>query len=246
MDPSGTSDRCEHEDIDCINFDDVQMEPPGTSDPDASQSINTIQGEPSGTSDRCEHEDIDLISFDDVQMEPPGTSDPDASQSINTIQGEPSGTSDRCEHEDIDLISFDDVQMEPPGTSDPDASQSINTIQGEPSGTSDRCEHEDIDLISFDDAQMEPPGTSRSSINSMELGEKGNVPMGRLSASDLQGCMFESRLTSDVCSSPVAIVVQWEPSRTTWPKVIYKLNVILKFLSNHFANESQIYYVVSL
>ena len=221
VDPSVTSDRCEQEDIDLISFDDVQMEPPGTSDLDASQSINTIQGDPSGTSDWCEQEDIDLISFDDVQMEPPGTSDRDASQSVNTVQGEPSGTSEWCALEDIDLISFDDTQMEPTGMSEPwclmdwEGTHLVHTAREEPSGTLEQCKQEELDLISFDDAQMEPPGTSRSSVNSMELGKKRNVPMGPLSAPDLQGCMFESKLTSDVCSSPGAIVVQWEPSRTT-------------------------------
>ena len=91
----------------------------------------------------------------------------------------------------------------------------VHTAREEPSGTLEQCKQEELDLISFDDAQMEPPGTSRSSVNSMELGKKRNVPMGPLSAPDLQGCMFESKLTSDVCSSPGAIVVQWEPSRTT-------------------------------
>ena len=221
VDPSGTSDRCVQEDIDLISFDDVQMEPPGTSDRGASQSINTIQEEPSGTCDWCEQEDIDLISFDDVQMEPPGTSDRDASQSVNTVQGQPSGTSEWCVLEDIDLISFDDTQMEPTGMSeqwclmDWEGTQLVHTAREEPSGTLEQCKQEELDLISFDDAQMEPPGTSRSSVNSMELGKKGNVPMGPLSAPDLQGCMFESKLTSDVCSSPGAIVVQWEPSRTT-------------------------------
>ena len=205
----------------------AQMEPSGafeqqsTFDWAATPSINTIQVDPSGTSDRCVQEDIDLISFDDVQMEPPGTSDRDASQSVNTVQGEPSGTSEWCALEDIDLISFDDTQMEPTGMSeqwclmDWEGTQLVHTARKEPSGTLEQFKQEELDLISFDDAQMEPPGTSRSSVNSMELGKKGNVPMEPLSAPDLQGCMFESKLTSDVCSSPGAIVVQWEPSRTT-------------------------------
>ena len=180
--PSGTLGQCKPEEIDLISFDDVQMEPSGTSGS-------------SGMSPRP----TDLDNAGEAQREPFSKSDWDATELVNIARCEPSGTAEQCGR-DTSLISFGEpcgttraAQMEPIGTSgqqclmDWQGIQLVNTAREEPSGTLGQCKQEEVDLISFDDVQMEPSGTSGPSVYSMELGNKGNVPMGPLSASGLQG-----------------------------------------------------------